>query len=87
MSNGALVFDEVVTDVAAVEIYVAARGLKQPDQHVDCGGLARTIGAEIAQHLARPDGKAHAFDSRNAGVVFGEVPDFEHIGRSASVGC
>lgn len=34
-------------------------GLAQPGDHLDRGGLARTVGAENAEHLAHLDPQAH----------------------------
>ena len=62
----------------AVDDPVAAGGLQQRGQKADRGALARPVGSDEAEHLARLDLQIQAIDREQVAVMFGEVDEFDH---------
>ena len=60
-------------DVAAGEEDLALGGLDHADDHLDGGGFAGAIGAEVAEHFAFFEGEADIPDGGDAAIAFGDV--------------
>ncbi len=52
--------DLVVRPIHAQQLHFAASGWKQPLQHLDCGGLARTVGSEQPETFPARNGEVQA---------------------------
>lgn len=68
----------ILADVLALEEDVASARLKDAGDDLDRRRLAASVGAEIADDLARCDVEADAVDGRYAAIPFGEVLDREY---------
>src|SRR5690606_40602325 len=72
-------------DAAAIEHDAAGVTLDQPDDHVEAGGLAGTVGAEQADHLAGIEGQAEAIDHLAVLVALAQAFGDEHYFLSPCV--
>ena len=72
-----LVLYRVVFDVAALEQDFAFGGFEKTRDHIHCGALAGSVGAQVAEDLVRPQREADVADSRHAPVKFSQIPGFE----------
>ncbi|MDT4867008.1 hypothetical protein FQZ97_1018970 [compost metagenome] len=66
-----------VADVVVVDQDAALVGLHQADDHVEAGGLARTVGAEQADDLPAVDAQADVTHDLAALVALGQVLGFQ----------
>src|SRR3989441_14075 len=64
-------------DVLAPEAHVAVRGAQHACDAVEEGGLARPVGADDAEQLARLDAQADPAQRGEAEEMLGEVLDLE----------
>ena len=69
---------EVFVDVAAAEEDFAVVGLDHPGDHLDGGGLAGAVGAQVAEDFAFAEGKADVLDGGDGAIALGGVADFQH---------
>ena len=69
---------EIFMDVAAVEEDFAVGGLDHASDHLDGGGFAGAVGAEVAEDFAFGKGKADILDGGDGAIALGGVFDFEH---------
>ena len=63
----------IAADAMPVDHAVAAGGLQQRGQEADRGALARPVGTDEAEHLARLDLQGQAIDRQQVAVAFGEI--------------
>ena len=68
----------VLRHAVAVDDSLAAAGLQQRGQKADRRALARAVGADEAEHLARADLEVQRLDRAEVAVVFAEVDQFDH---------
>jgi len=52
--------------------------LQKAGQHLDCGGFARAVRAQIPSDFARPHLKVDVVNGSEAAESLCESPDFEH---------
>ena len=70
VADRAMEGDHVGADIQAVVLDEAARGLEQASEHSRGGGLAGSVGPEIAHHFAGFDRQVDVVDDTNAGKAF-----------------
>src|SRR5260370_41236462 len=68
----------IFADVVAIKRDFSGRGLKEANDHLDCGALAGAVGTEIAERFAAMNHEADMVDDRDARVTFGQVANFGH---------
>src|SRR5689334_1087563 len=77
--------DSVAPRITAEQPNRAAVGAKQPEQHPDGGGLARTVRAEEAGDVAGCDSQVEAVERPGAAERLGQTPDFDSELRPGAV--
>src|ERR1035437_726881 len=64
--------------IQAVDVRRTLVGTQQGHQQTDCGGLARAVGAEEAEHLALIHAEGDIGDAAFAAVALGQTLDFDY---------
>src|SRR5450756_1426404 len=72
---------EVLMDVAPAKQDLTIRWLDHAGDHLDRGGFARAVGAEIAEDLPFSQGEADVLHRRDGAVALGDIADIEHGSR------
>jgi hypothetical protein len=70
----------IFVNVVPVERDFAGRGIKEANDHLDRGALARAVGAKIAERFAAMNFEADTVNDRDASVTFRQVANFKHDG-------
>src|SRR2546422_645904 len=74
----ALKADPVLADIVSLEENLSFARLDQSGEDFDGGALARAVGSDVAEDLARPYGEADSIHGRDAIVSLDQIADFEH---------
>jgi len=68
----------VLDEVEAAHAHAASRGLQEPHEHLDRGGLAGAVGPEQGEQFAAWDGQRKIRDGRLRAVGAGDVVELDH---------
>ena len=69
---------QIILNVVTVELNRAARGLKQPGEHLYGCAFAGAVGPKASQDLSRPHREREILHSRQGRVALGKMHGFEH---------
>src|ERR1700733_5249858 len=73
---------QIVPHIVALEEYPALIGLQQPGDDLDGSRLARPVGSQVANHLARVNPKTNVGDRRYTAIAFGNILELKHGKRT-----